>query len=93
MEDHLIYFAVLIGLGVISHFVGIIIINGLLERCKSLEGFARTLLAQVYLLTAIVLASWLIAGQASVLFTAFVAGLFITFLRLDLDSVVEYYEK
>ena len=93
MEDLLIYFAALIALGIVSHYVGIIIINGFLERCKSLEGFVRALLKQVYILIAIVLGSWLIVGEASILFTAFVAGLFVTFLRLDLDSVVEYYEK
>ena len=93
MEDHLIYFAVLIGLGVAAHYVGMVVLNALLENSKTPNEFFSRLLKQTYILTVVVFAVWLVFGQASVFFTSFTAALFITFLRLDLDSVVEYYEK
>ncbi len=67
-----------------------LVLNALLERCKDLHEFTSELLKQVYMLIGIVLATWLIAGSSSFLFTTFVFGLFVTFLRLDMDSVDEY---
>jgi len=93
MEDHLIYFAVLIGLGILAHYAGMLILNALLENSKTPAEFFSRLLKQTYILTMVVFAAWAVFGQASVLFTSFTAALFITFLRLDIDSVVEYYEK
>jgi hypothetical protein len=93
MEDLLIYFAVLIGLGVVAHYMGMIVLNALLENSKTPNEFFSRLLKQTYILTMLVFAIWLVFGEASVLFTSFTAALFITFLRLDLDSVIEYYEK
>jgi hypothetical protein len=86
----LVYLAILVGLGFASHFAGMLVLNALLERCKDLHEFTSELLKQVYMLIGIVLATWLIAGSSSFLFTTFVFGLFVTFLRLDMDSVDEY---
>lgn len=93
MEDHLIYFAILIGLGVVAHYAGMLVLNAMLENSKTPDEFFSRLLKQTYILTMVVFAVWLVFGQASVFFTSFAAALFITFLRLDLDSVVEYYDK
>lgn len=93
MEDLLIYFLILIGLGIASHYVAMIILNVLLEGSKTPDEFFKKLLKQVYILCAVVFTSWLVWGNSSVLLTAFAFGLFISFLRLDLDSVVDYYEK
>jgi hypothetical protein len=93
MEDLLIYFLVLIGTGIVSHFAAMIMLNVLLEGSKTPDEFFKKLLRQVYILCAVVFAAWLIWGGSSILLTAFAFGLFITFLRLDLDSVVDYYEK
>ena len=93
MEDPLIYFAVLIGTCIVSHFAAMIVLNVLLEDSKTPVEFFKNLLKQVYLLSAVVFATWFIWGGSSILLTTFAFGLFITFLRLDLDSVIEYYEK
>jgi len=93
MEDPLIYFAVLIGTCIVSHFAAMIILNVLLEGSKTPIEFFKNLLRQVYLLSVVVFAAWFIWGGSSILLTTFAFGLFITFLRLDLDSVIEYYEK
>lgn len=96
MEDLLIYFLTFLGLivvGIASHFVAMILLNVLLEGSKTPNEFFKKLLRQVYILSTVVFAAWFIWGGASMLLTTFAFGMFVTILRLDLDSVVEYYEK
>ena len=89
----IVFLIVLIVLGIAAHCAATLQINLLLDSNKTFVEFVESLLKIVYMLTGLGFVTWLIAGDQSTLFLVFVAGFFITILRMDIDSVVEYYEE
>ena len=81
------------GLGVIAHHAALLAIGNHMEKNKTFVGFVADLQSRVYFCIGFVFLVWFVAGDSSLYFTLFMLCYFFTFLRLDFESVEEYYLK
>lgn len=82
-----------LGLGVIAHYAAIISIGNHMEKNKTFVGFVADLQSRVYFCIGFVFLVWFVAGSSSLYFILFMVAYFFTFLRVDFESVEEYYQK
>lgn len=82
-----------LGLGVIAHYAAIMAIGNHMEKNKTFVGFLADLQSRVYFCIGFVFLVWFVAGPSSLYFILFMIGYFVTFLRVDFESVEEYYAK
>ena len=80
-------------LGILSHYAAVIAIGNHMEKNKTFLGFVADLQSRVYFCIGFTLLVWFIGGDSSLYFMYFMLGYFVTFLRVDFDSVAEYYEN
>lgn len=80
-------------MGVLAHYAAIMAIGNHMEKNDTFVDFVTDLQSRVYFCIGFVLIVWFVAGPSSLYFMMFMIGYFVTFLRVDFDSVAEYYQK
>ena len=80
-------------MGVLAHYAAVLAVGNHMEKNETFLDFVADLQSRVYFCIGFVLIVWFVAGPSSLYFMMFMIGYFVTLLRVDFDSVEEYYKK